>query len=330
MVNEKSKTEKKNHKKPIRPPPDKCPICLINMKTKNIKQLSCNHKFHKKCIDGWFDSGHNTCPICRQPNITPAPPAMPATLEAPVIINPEIIDGSNPPFIAIVLCNGETIMQTISNIDLNMHHNNTLAELRTAITDYANRRFCQNGVGTNFINTVLRTVSSRQIQHQIRINDLYYGSVDSCTNHEMINHGARALDTQDMSLINLYIDWQSKAREFMRYRGNSRENVVNSYYPYVHTFAPMFSHHGPNDGPGGAGYINTEFYYNVNNPDIPEQYQGDMNQINGYPDLPEPNKTSRVPLACIVVDMGYSRTVSGGKTKKRRQNRHNSRKHLRR
>ena len=307
-----------------------CAICMNEMEENDeITQLGCKHKFHKDCIAGWFNTGKKTCPICRKVNILPMP-AMPATPAEPVIINPEITDGSNPPFIAIVLCYDDNIIKTISNIDLNIHHNNTLAELKAAITDYANQRFCQNGVCTNIANTVLRTVSSRQIRHQIEINDLYYGSVDSCTNHEMINHGARALDTQDISLIDLYIDWQSKAREFMRYRGNSsRRSVVNSYYKYVHTFDPIYSHHGLVDGPGGTGNINTDFYYNIHNPDIPEEFQGDMTRIAAFPPLPEPNKTSRVPLACIVVDIGYSQTFSGGKTRKRRQKRRNSRKHLR-
>lgn len=315
----KSKTAKKTARKI----PDICSICHGKM-IKNITQLSCKHKFHKECIQKWFDRGNNTCPLCRKVNI-PAMPATPATPAEPVIINPEITDGSNPPFIAIVLCNNDRIIKTISNFDLNIHHNNTLAELKAAIIVYATHNLCQNGVCTNIANTVLRTVSSRQIRHQIEINDLYYGSVDSCTKHDMINHGARALDTQDISLINIYIDWQSKAREFMLYHDNSsRPSVVNSYSPYVHTIEQFFTHHGPE----GAVYINTDFYYNIHNPDIPAEFQGDMNQINGYPGLPEPNKTSRVPLACIVVNMNYSQTFSGGKTKKRRQNRRNSRKHL--
>lgn len=45
----------------------KCPICLENMKLNEFKRNlpKCNHKFHKKCIDKWFNSKSDKyCPIC--------------------------------------------------------------------------------------------------------------------------------------------------------------------------------------------------------------------------------------------------------------------------
>ena len=54
-----------------------CMICLELLDDnlpkrdlKSTKKLMCNHKFHKKCIQKWFNEKYNnyhrTCPICRQ------------------------------------------------------------------------------------------------------------------------------------------------------------------------------------------------------------------------------------------------------------------------
>lgn len=47
---------------------EKCSICsTVYKENEGIRQLSCNHSYHKKCIDRWFIVGQaNTCPICRQ------------------------------------------------------------------------------------------------------------------------------------------------------------------------------------------------------------------------------------------------------------------------
>ena len=42
-----------------------CPICLDYFEINdNIRILKCNHKFHKDCIDLWFDKQLN-CPMCK-------------------------------------------------------------------------------------------------------------------------------------------------------------------------------------------------------------------------------------------------------------------------
>ena len=40
-----------------------CSICLDKLDS-DIKIISCNHKFHEKCIDEWFKKS-NKCPYCR-------------------------------------------------------------------------------------------------------------------------------------------------------------------------------------------------------------------------------------------------------------------------
>ena len=44
---------------------EKCAICYDNLKSfQIIRTLNCQHFFHQKCIDRWFER-HNSCPICR-------------------------------------------------------------------------------------------------------------------------------------------------------------------------------------------------------------------------------------------------------------------------
>ena len=44
-------------------------ICLANGEACDLRatQLSCCRQYcHKKCLKGWYDRGHHTCPFCRQ------------------------------------------------------------------------------------------------------------------------------------------------------------------------------------------------------------------------------------------------------------------------
>jgi len=47
-----------------------CAICLTALENNSIiRKLGCNHKFHHKCVDTWFEEKEK-CPICRH-NILP-------------------------------------------------------------------------------------------------------------------------------------------------------------------------------------------------------------------------------------------------------------------
>lgn len=43
-----------------------CPICLIELTSKDEKKLLCGHCFHETCLMKWEKQGKNTCPICRR------------------------------------------------------------------------------------------------------------------------------------------------------------------------------------------------------------------------------------------------------------------------
>lgn len=42
-----------------------CAICLNIISYKKLKKLSCNHKFHWRCIDRWIKI-NSSCPVCRE------------------------------------------------------------------------------------------------------------------------------------------------------------------------------------------------------------------------------------------------------------------------
>ena len=47
--------------------PSSCSICLDTFKQNDvIRQMPCNHEFHKTCIDPWLVNYRIECPMCRR------------------------------------------------------------------------------------------------------------------------------------------------------------------------------------------------------------------------------------------------------------------------
>lgn len=42
-----------------------CAICLEDIQDSKDKILSCGHIYHDECINSWFETNADTCPICR-------------------------------------------------------------------------------------------------------------------------------------------------------------------------------------------------------------------------------------------------------------------------
>ena len=50
--------------------PEECSICGVQMSEGDHMTAPCGHKFHRRCINQWKNSGRsmsNTCPLCRAP-----------------------------------------------------------------------------------------------------------------------------------------------------------------------------------------------------------------------------------------------------------------------
>ncbi|KAL4586538.1 hypothetical protein LXL04_011174 [Taraxacum kok-saghyz] len=49
-----------------------CAICLNKVEDDDeIRELRCDHHFHKNCLDMWVSYGHATCPLCRDNLVVP-------------------------------------------------------------------------------------------------------------------------------------------------------------------------------------------------------------------------------------------------------------------
>ncbi|KAK3224373.1 hypothetical protein Dsin_011398 [Dipteronia sinensis] len=45
---------------------ESCCVCLSRLEDgEDMRVLPCLHKFHKLCVDMWFDACTKTCPLCR-------------------------------------------------------------------------------------------------------------------------------------------------------------------------------------------------------------------------------------------------------------------------
>ena len=52
--------------------PGECAICLCRIDGDDeVRELRCDHFFHRGCLDRWLGYGHFSCPVCR--NILKAP-----------------------------------------------------------------------------------------------------------------------------------------------------------------------------------------------------------------------------------------------------------------
>ena len=105
-----------------------CPICYEAVSAKTHIKTSCNHVFHRTCLQRWTRD-HNSCPLCRA-NIRPAPPPAP-------IYNPEhshgtslsdFIQTNTPRTMTITVApftfteNGQTFQSAGSNFELDVSY----------------------------------------------------------------------------------------------------------------------------------------------------------------------------------------------------------------
>jgi hypothetical protein len=44
---------------------DRCAVCL-NALDRGHCRLRCQHCFHVRCLQGWLDLDHDSCPVCRR------------------------------------------------------------------------------------------------------------------------------------------------------------------------------------------------------------------------------------------------------------------------
>ncbi|KAJ0096197.1 hypothetical protein Patl1_16567 [Pistacia atlantica] len=53
---------------------EECAVCLCKIEGgEEIRELRCDHRFHKVCLDRWVGYKHVTCPLCRD-SLASVPP----------------------------------------------------------------------------------------------------------------------------------------------------------------------------------------------------------------------------------------------------------------
>lgn len=62
--NEQNESSEENEENTFNNNDEECSVCLSKLDN-NSYTTDCFHVFCKNCLEGWFDSNHNTCPLCR-------------------------------------------------------------------------------------------------------------------------------------------------------------------------------------------------------------------------------------------------------------------------
>ncbi|KAL9149036.1 hypothetical protein ABFS82_12G083800 [Erythranthe guttata] len=64
---------------------DECAVCLCRIEEGDeVRELRCEHLFHRACLDRWLGYGHMTCPLCR--NNLRLPPLEAAELHHELVV----------------------------------------------------------------------------------------------------------------------------------------------------------------------------------------------------------------------------------------------------
>ncbi len=298
----------------------------------------CGHSFHKKCIDNWINStreqtGGPRCPVCRTEISRDQWPQQEPRIRGPTIVQqadaarPSIRaqaiqaeerereqQGQGPVlFMGILVClNGQPFRKKYLNSDteFNLRTNNTLGELKAKILalapELAKQRtfFCQTNMGRYINNALSYTGLTNERKPSFRITSMYYGTPYSCDKFSQLNIGnipenmiRNNNSIDNIALIDIYKDYQNNiiyASDTLR-NDRIEFSIFNSIY---RTHTVRWRPTGPED----EGYQNTDYFYNFNNPEIPEEFRARPRFEGELTDF-QYERTTRHPLAWLVVNI---------------------------
>ena len=78
-----------------------CPICLEGLGA--CHALECGHEFHAECIVGWFRSGKNTCPLCKDKGSSLDDISLPQTDKMKIMRKYSKTNGGNAELIKVLI-----------------------------------------------------------------------------------------------------------------------------------------------------------------------------------------------------------------------------------
>ena len=153
----KSKVPGEGHRckwhRPISDADPNCSVCMEYMTDRNCREISCGHKFHKKCLHKWKLEGNRTCPLCREPFDVPQ-------FTVKVTITPNTEEFRQAEFYA-----SESASDIFDALGL---YQPNYTEIGTQMTleadDLNNLRSVLERIGINLDNTDLDTLISRDTE----------------------------------------------------------------------------------------------------------------------------------------------------------------------
>ena len=293
-----------------------------------------------------------TCPNCRA--IIPPPPPPPPPPRRDLIGEDIVIvdeyeaehNGDSMPFLGIIVLyrNGRNrlnYLKTYLNTDLGLTLDSNLGDFKNAILTRGGELAVQCPIiSLPRAGVLLNNLVSQPRQASFEIQQMYFGTPAGIDNiiiahdypgdihsrmpyigYDVINnyHGA---DNDNMTLEAIYREYRVKAEyilgrgqeTFYRTRINGQEV---GFSPLKHVFNKKLHYE---NGRGGVDIANVDYFYNLINPDIPERFrpQGPPEgSIWRRVETPEVlKKSTKIPLAWMIVEVGCHLTLSGGKTRR--------------
>lgn len=310
-----------------------CTICRGDFEEGDaLKQLNCGHKFHEQCADAWLGSRRlqaPTCPTCSKPvdkSLLPrAPVFLPPLLSQEQTAREEAqVDTTNvleqddydvPLFFGAVVClknarNGtKEIIGKYFNTDLDLDINSRIGDLRTAVLNKLRER-------------------------PYKINKIYFGTPATCDENPDLVQQLRPSQS-NRTLIDVYTEYYTKLHQRIIDVEEQRKNYIYEWKPSDEHIENLYYLHEINvDGQN----IQTEYLYNPDNPDVPDEYIVHPSRIDErYPEsvvyalqpIEVRRKSTYQRIAWIVFELEHRGTPGGSSSthKKRRTNKKKSRKH---
>lgn len=301
-----------------------------------------------------------TCPNCRA-IIPPPPPPPPPPRRDLIGEDIDIVDeyeaehdGDSMPFLGvIVLYNGIqlTHLNTYLNTDLNLTLQSTISDLKNAILaesgNFAAKcsLFSQPGV----VIPAYNLLSQQPLEPSFDIEKMYFGTPAGIKYPKSIIHESGGLrsdihstiqydkyrnivnynsvEHNDDSLENVYISYRKKANKILEIMPDAGYATIKHFKSLkVNPLADVFNQYI--SGAKNGQDIKVNYYYNHVNPDIPEDHRPQKKYTNtdDNASLETENilkKSTKIPLAWMIVEVGCHLTLSGGKTRRNKLRKQN-------
>ncbi len=295
----------------------------------------CGHIFHKECIDNWIRIKRNQnstiypqCPECRAeikedewpPGIIPMQqpqdyqreraqqtiqqrrreiPIWDRRTNYILQLQDQQQDQSPVLFMGITVCVNGQILKKYLNTDLNLGINNTVGDLKRSIlarTDELATMMpyvCPMHLGRQVNNLFAFTGAVTRRNPSFGIKTIYFGNPSNC--QELLDYSENTLE---MNADNEYNNGNNSLIDMYReYQRDVNIHLDSNSDPYISRVITLHTLRWPPTGPEDPGQVYASFYYNQDNPIIPERFRADTRDERLNP------RSTTHSLSWIVVEL---------------------------